>query len=99
MYVRATSTRFSRGMSMPAIRAIGPLPLPLLVLRVRADDHHGPVTANDLAVVAARLDGSSDFQRILDEWVRARGGRTVAYFRREVMRPRGRPDGGRATRA
>ena len=42
------------------------LPLPLLVLRVGADDHHGAVATNDLAVVAARLDGSSDFQRILD---------------------------------
>jgi hypothetical protein len=42
------------------------LPLPLLVLRVGADDHHGAVPTNDFAVVAARLDGSSDFQRILD---------------------------------
>ena len=37
--------------------------LPLLVLRVGADDHHGAVAPDDLAVVAARLDGSSDFQR------------------------------------
>jgi hypothetical protein len=42
------------------------LPLPLLVLRVGADDHHGAVATDDLAVIAARLDGSSDFQRILD---------------------------------
>src|SRR6476661_6741070 len=42
------------------------LPLPLLVLRVGADDHHGAVATDDLAVVAARLDGGSDFQRILD---------------------------------
>src|SRR5690348_2368038 len=62
MYVRATSTRFSRGMSTPAMRAIVRLPLPLLVLRVRADDHHGAVAPDDLAVVAARLDGSPDFQ-------------------------------------
>ncbi len=41
------------------------LPLPLLVLRIGADDHHGSVAANHLAVVAARLDGGSDFQRIL----------------------------------
>ena len=45
------------------------LPLPLLVLGIGADDHHRPVTANDLAVVAARLDGSSDFQRILDRFL------------------------------
>ena len=42
------------------------LPLPLLVLRVGADDHHGAVATDDLAVVAAGLDGGSDFQRILD---------------------------------
>src|SRR5512132_32479 len=65
MYVSETSTRFSRGMSTPAIRATGLLPLPLLVLRVGADDHHGPVAANHFAVVAAGLDGGSDFQRIL----------------------------------
>src|SRR4029453_18294158 len=45
------------------------LPLPLLVLRVGADDHHGAVTSDDFAVVAARLDGGSDFQRILDSWL------------------------------
>src|SRR5665811_1704607 len=42
------------------------LPLPLLVLGIGADDHHGPVPADDFTVVAAGLDGSSDFQRILD---------------------------------
>src|SRR5262245_479341 len=67
MYVRATSTRFSRGMSTPAILAIARLPLPLLVLGVRADDHDRAVAADDLAVVAAGLDGRSDFQRILAE--------------------------------
>ena len=45
---------------MPAIRATNRLPLTLLVLRVRADDHHGPVAPDDLAVVASRLDGRSD---------------------------------------
>src|SRR5437016_2383769 len=64
MYVSAISTRFSRGMSMPAMRAIS-LPLPLLVLGIGADDHHGPVATNDFAVVATRLDGGSDFQRFL----------------------------------
>src|SRR5207253_2367139 len=65
MYVSAISTRFSRGMSIPAIRAIW-LPLPLLVLGIGADDHHGSVATNHLAVVAAGLDGGSDFQRILE---------------------------------
>src|SRR4051795_3418612 len=59
MYVSATSTRFSRGMSMPAMRAIRSA-LPLLVLGVRADDHHGPVPADHFAVVTARLDRRSD---------------------------------------
>ena len=38
------------------------LPLPLLVLGIGADDHHGPVPSNYFAVVAAGLDGCSDFQ-------------------------------------
>src|SRR3954454_19041447 len=59
MYVSATSTRFSRGMSMPAMRAIRSA-LPLLVLGVRANDHHGPVPTDHFAVVTARLDGRSD---------------------------------------
>ena len=42
------------------------LPLPLLVLGIGADDHHGPVPADYFAVVAAGLDGCSDFQGILD---------------------------------
>ena len=57
------------------------LPLPLLVLRVGADDHHGPVTADDFAVVAARLDGGSDFQRILDS-CSSRPAISRGYFRR-----------------
>src|SRR5512137_1178366 len=63
MYVRATSTRFSRGMSTPAIRAIASA-LPLLVLGVLADDHHGAMAPDDLAVVAPRLDGRSDLHRV-----------------------------------
>src|SRR3954470_6328830 len=63
MYVRETSTRFSRGMSIPAIRAIASA-LPLLVLGVLADDHHGAVAPDDLAVVAPRLDGCSDLHRV-----------------------------------
>src|SRR3954453_18657565 len=63
MYVRDTSTRFSRGMSIPAIRAIASA-LPLLVLGVLADDHHGAVAPDDLAVVAPRLDGRSDLHQV-----------------------------------
>src|SRR5664279_1438945 len=62
MYVRATSTRFSRGMSTPAIRAIRSA-LPLLVLWIGANDHHGPVAADHFAVVATGLHRGSDFQR------------------------------------
>ena len=72
------------------------LPLPLLVFRVGANDHHGAVTANDLAVVAARLDGGSDFQRFLDSCVLADGAR--GYFRRYVIRPRVKSYGDSSTR-
>src|SRR2546427_12542406 len=87
----ATSTRFSRGMSTPAIRAMTSA-LPLLVLGVGADDHHGAVTADDLAVVAACLDRGSDFQRFLGVVSCAR------YFRRYVIRPRVRSYGDSSTR-
>src|SRR3990172_4171547 len=50
-------------MSMPAMRAIASA-LPLLVLGIRADDHHGAVAPDDLAVVAPRLDGRSDLHRV-----------------------------------
>src|SRR5690242_4538215 len=85
MYVRATSTRFSRGMSTPAIRAIASA-LPLLVLGVLANDHHGAMAPDDLAVVATRLDGRSDLHGFLD------------YFSRYVMRPRVRSYGDSSTR-
>src|SRR4051794_6652798 len=49
------------------------LPLPLLVLRIGADDHDRPVSADDFAVVAAGLDGGSDFHGFL-----VRGGRSGA---------------------
>src|SRR4029077_17390025 len=51
MYVRAISTRFCRGRSPPAMRAIL-LPLPLLVLLVAADDAHDTLPAHDLALDA-----------------------------------------------
>src|SRR3712207_2439720 len=59
MYVRPISTRLLRGMLTPAIRAMRPLPLPLLVTGVLADDEHPPVAADDLALLAHRLDRGS----------------------------------------
>src|ERR671915_2052567 len=59
MYVRPISTRLLSGMLTPAIRAIAPLPLPLLVPRVLADHEDAPVAADDLALFAHRLDRRS----------------------------------------
>src|SRR5436305_13875627 len=59
------TSRFSRGMSTPAIRAMWWLPLPLLVTRVRADDLNAPVAADHLAVVAHLLDARSYFHLCL----------------------------------
>src|SRR5919107_3880518 len=55
MYVRPISTRLFRGMLTPAIRAMPPLPLPLLVTGVLADHEHPTVPADDLALLAHRL--------------------------------------------
>src|SRR5688500_9426226 len=53
------TSRFSRGMSTPAMRAIGSA-LPLLVSGAGgADDHHPAVAADDLALLAHRLDARS----------------------------------------
>src|SRR5450759_1013542 len=90
MYVRATSTRFSRGMSMPAIRAIRSA-LPLLVLWIGANDHPGPVAADHLAVVATGLHRGADFQQTSF----ALG---AGYFSRYVIRPRVRSYGDNSTR-
>src|SRR5690349_12038109 len=65
-WVSATASRFSRRMSSVAMRASVLLSLSLFVLGIGADDHHRAVAADDFAVVAARLDGGSDFQRILE---------------------------------
>src|SRR5919109_446468 len=46
-------------MLTPAIRAIVALPLALLVSRVLADHEHPPVAADDLALLAHRLDRRS----------------------------------------
>src|ERR671914_780193 len=64
MYVRATSSRLSRGRSTPPIRAIGVLlSLSLLVPRVGADDQDAAPPANDLALVADRLDARLHLHR------------------------------------
>src|SRR5512136_1813969 len=68
MYCRLTSIRFSRGRSTPAMRAIrlissfAPgLALALLVTGVgRADDPHGALALDDLALVANLLDRRAD---------------------------------------
>src|SRR3954447_16743719 len=61
MYVRPISTRFSRGRLMPAMRAIRLLlALPLLVTRVRADDHDGAGPTDRPALLAHRLDARPD---------------------------------------
>src|SRR5262245_66251583 len=46
-------------MLTPAIRAMPDLALPLLVSRVLADDKDPPVAADDLALLAHRLDRRS----------------------------------------
>src|SRR6478609_118148 len=53
-------------MLTPAMRAIvapAPLALPLLVARVRADHQDRHIAADDLALFAHRLYGSSDLHR------------------------------------
>src|SRR3954454_24708160 len=59
MYVRPISTRLLSGMFTPAIRAKAVLPLPLLVSWVLADHEHPTVPADDLALLAHRLDRRS----------------------------------------
>src|SRR5918992_4749313 len=59
MYVRPISTRLLSGMLTPAMRAIVPLTLSLLVARVLADHEHAPVATDDLALLAHRLDRRS----------------------------------------
>src|ERR1700691_3816094 len=68
MYVSEISSRFSRGMSTPEIRATRcPLSssspvrsaLALLVARVVADDHDHSVSPDDLALLADGLDARS----------------------------------------
>src|SRR3954464_7472662 len=75
MYVRPISTRLLRGMLTPAMRAKVLLPLSLLVSRVLADDENPPVAADDLALLAHRLDRRSylhgPFRLMIQTWALA----------------------------
>ena len=55
------SSRFSRGMSTPAIRAMSALPL--LVTRVGADNHDAPMATDHFAVITHFLNAGFDLQR------------------------------------
>src|SRR3954447_25446745 len=59
MYVRPISTRLLSGMLIPAIRAISRSPLPLLVAGGLADHEDRAMAADDLALLAHRLDRRS----------------------------------------
>src|SRR4051794_27345746 len=94
MYGRPISTRLFRGMLIPAMRAISfPLALPLLVARVLADDQDRPVAADDLALLAHRLDRRSYLQWIPFElWFRraGSGGRCGRRYRSGTRKARPR---------
>src|SRR5664279_2274814 len=68
MYVRPISERLLSGRLTPAIRATTESPLTLLVALVLADHQHHSVAADDLALLAHRLDRRSylhdPFQRL-----------------------------------
>src|SRR6476469_6847681 len=97
MYVRPISTRLLSGMLTPAIRAIAPLPLPLLVTRVLADHEDPAVAADDLALLAHRLDRRSylhgPFRLMIQTWALGAGTATATRRRngkfRRAQRPRG----------
>src|SRR5277367_3581008 len=88
MYVRPISTRFVRGRSTPAIRAIkSPLPLPLLVLLIRTDHPHDAAAADDLAFVANLLDRCPDFHQLfLESYIFTSSSLPLHIF--PMMRPR-----------
>src|SRR6476646_9220523 len=82
MYGSAASTRVARGRSTPEILAISlvssyaraeRLALALLVLRIRADHTDNSVAPNHFAFVAASLYGCSNFHRMSNFPVLARG--------------------------
>jgi hypothetical protein len=73
MYVRPISERLFSGMLMPAMRAM-PLPLPLLVAGVRADHQDRAMAADDLALLAHRLDRRSDLHCFLSKTSEKEGG-------------------------
>src|SRR3954449_1562361 len=91
MYVRPISTRLLRGMFTPAMRAkVLFLPLSLLVSRVRADDEDPPVTADDLALLAHRLDRRSylhgPFRLMIQTWALATVAATATLRRNGTVR-------------
>src|SRR3954466_12304600 len=94
MYVRPISTRLFRGMLTPAIRAIPPLPLPLLVTGVLADHEHPSVATDDLALLAHRLDRGSYLHvpfRLTSRETRASGNRPAQLPSFGVLDARGGP--------
>src|SRR5664279_716574 len=78
MYVSPISIRLVRGRSMPAIRAISKssypltlnLPLPLLVLLIRADHPNDAFPADDLALVANLTNRCPDFHAATSTCIR-----------------------------
>ena len=71
--MRATSTRFSLGISTPAIRAIVQklLSLSLLVARVGTNHANSTMTPNDSALVTDLFDAGADLH--WDTWCWGRG--------------------------
>src|SRR5262249_25078463 len=63
-----------------------PLPLPLLVARVLADDHHPAVAADDLALLTDLLDAGSYFHLSLISRLSMTGGNAGANLPRRVRR-------------
>src|ERR1043166_1791996 len=91
MYVSATSTRFSRGRSTPAIRAI--LALPLLVLGVPlADDPDDALPADHLAVLADRFDAGAHFHERISLLAQQKVGEELANIGERSAGPQGLGD-------
>src|SRR5580658_730457 len=84
MYVSAISSRFSRGMSTPEIRATW-LTLPLLVPRVRADDEDPAVPADHLALLADRFHAGTNFHGCLTLVPRLTGVGPVGWSRCRLL--------------
>src|SRR4051794_41760958 len=99
MCVRPISPRLLSGMLIPAIRAKF-LPLPLLVSRVLADDENPPVAADDLALLAHRLDRRSylhgPFRLMIQTWALATVAGPPTPPRDRTVRPARNRSGPRA---